>query len=362
VIDDDTAEDGSTFQSARRKGPIDAIALDEAIEEWFGVLDQRGEFVAEGDFLQRSLRDARLIIPVGKPAGFGEWPRDYPDVFFPLIFDRTPLGIVGYLQAHADILRSTITSDEDEQEDIATALRAIDETLPFWEQMLKLSPKAASPRKPSPKKPSPKKPSPKKPSPKKPSVRRVFADDVEEMQRDLIRHGYEPEHAWTLVDDGIGPYELRNRLKNKPGEAGSLERTHGIHKLSAKKPSARKPSPKKASVRKPSVKEPKLMITDKGAFDELAAIEGAAWADKQRKGGLKLDNSFKLNLRAFQEIVAQGLAGLDIPLAEMNDAAGVIEGAGREAYIVMPDGEIMLDSSGVSKAKTAKAAKVMAVI
>lgn len=40
----------------------------------------------------------------------------------------------------------------------------------------------------------------------------------------------------------------------------------------------------------------------------------------------------------------------------------MIAGAQGEAYIVMPDGEIMLDGESASAAKRAEAAKVMRVI
>jgi hypothetical protein len=132
---------------------------------------------------------------------------------------------------------------------------------------------------------------------------------------------------------------------------------------SAKKPSAKKPSAKKPSAKKAS--EATLNIMDAGAFAKLAKMEGKAWEAAQKAGGAKLANSFALNKAAYETIIEQGLQGLDIPLSELDPEAGVIAGkkvGTRAAYIVMPDGEIMLDSASVSKAKAAKAAKYMQVI
>jgi DNA polymerase III sliding clamp (beta) subunit (PCNA family) len=136
-------------------------------------------------------------------------------------------------------------------------------------------------------------------------------------------------------------------------------------KPSPKKPSARKPSPKKPSARKPSPKKPSersLNILDAGAFEKLAAIEGEIWERRQRKGGVKLANSFALNKAAYEVILAEGLGGLDIPLADLDSDAGVIAGFAGAAYIVMPDGEVMLDGQSTSPSKRARAAKAMQVI
>ena len=129
--------------------------------------------------------------------------------------------------------------------------------------------------------------------------------------------------------------------------------------ISAKKPSPRRPSPKAPSKR-PSSK--RLYITDEGAFEMLASIEGKVWERKHLGGGLKLDNGFFLNLEAFKVIEEQGLAGLDIPLSDLDEKAGAIAGFAGSGYIVMPDGQIMLDGSSASKAKRQKAAKFMQVI
>jgi hypothetical protein len=128
----------------------------------------------------------------------------------------------------------------------------------------------------------------------------------------------------------------------------------------AKKPSKRKPSARKPSPKKPS--ERSLNILDAGAFEKVASIEGEAWERAQRKGGVKLANSFALNKAAYEVILAEGLGGLDIPLADLDSDAGVIAGSGGAAYIVMPDGEVMLDGQSTSTTKRAKAAKVMQVI
>jgi DNA polymerase III sliding clamp (beta) subunit (PCNA family) len=124
-------------------------------------------------------------------------------------------------------------------------------------------------------------------------------------------------------------------------------------------PSAKPVAPKRASPRRASQH---LLVTDPNALAKLAIVEGREWATRQKRGGIKLDNSFPLNLRAFQEIVAQGLAGLDIPLMEIDASAGVIAGDEGRAYIVMPDGEIMLDGASASKLAAKRAANFMQVI
>ena len=117
-----------------------------------------------------------------------------------------------------------------------------------------LSPKSPSPRKPTPKKPTSRKPTPKKPS--SATVKRVDAAFLEEMQELLSRRGYDPREAVRLQAEGMGPDELKDRLKHKPGSVGSIEYTHAItSKRPTKKPSSRKPTPKKPTSRKPTPKK-----------------------------------------------------------------------------------------------------------
>jgi hypothetical protein len=112
-------------------------------------------------------------------------------------------------------------------------------------------------------------------------------------------------------------------------------------------PSSKAKSPKKPTPRRASPK--RLLITDPDALAKLAIVEGNPWADRQRKGGVNLDNSFFLNKRAFELKVEHGLGNTDIPLAELDPAAGVIVGEdGWRSYIVMPDGEIMFDGASTT--------------
>jgi hypothetical protein len=52
-----------------------------------------------------------------------------------------------------------------------------------------------------------------------------------EMEDLLQRYGYDPAYAADLRHEGMGPYELESRLKNRPGSIGSLEYTHNIHRI-----------------------------------------------------------------------------------------------------------------------------------
>lgn len=53
-----------------------------------------------------------------------------------------------------------------------------------------------------------------------------------EMAEILARHGYDPKMAAPLVREGMGAFELEHRiLSTRPGEMGSLEYTHNIHKV-----------------------------------------------------------------------------------------------------------------------------------
>jgi hypothetical protein len=55
--------------------------------------------------------------------------------------------------------------------------------------------------------------------------------NVREMYDLLLARGYSPWKAAILDDEGMGEIELRERLKMRPGEVGSLEYTHDIRKL-----------------------------------------------------------------------------------------------------------------------------------
>ena len=51
---------------------------------------------------------------------------------------------------------------------------------------------------------------------------------VEEMKELLERYTFNPLHAYALQREGMGPYELEDRLKHAPGSVGSLEYTHNL--------------------------------------------------------------------------------------------------------------------------------------
>jgi hypothetical protein len=133
-------------------------------------------------------------------------------------------------------------------------------------------------------------------------------------------------------------------------------------KAPSKKPTpAKAPSRKRASKAKP---QPKLYIQAPEAFEILSEIEGPVWAELQRRdeGRLRMDNGFHLNLAAYRELEAMGELGEGITLMDLDEKAGLLEGTKGAAYIVMPDGEIMLLADTVTKTKARKAAKFMQVV
>lgn len=52
--------------------------------------------------------------------------------------------------------------------------------------------------------------------------------ELSEMKAVLRRYGYAPTAAQELIEDGMGPYELEERLRFEPA---GLTRTHGIKRL-----------------------------------------------------------------------------------------------------------------------------------
>jgi len=50
------------------------------------------------------------------------------------------------------------------------------------------------------------------------------SSELHEMREMLRRHGYPPAAADSLHAEGMGPFELETRLREK----GGLERTHGV--------------------------------------------------------------------------------------------------------------------------------------
>jgi hypothetical protein len=103
-----------------------------------------------------------------------------------------------------------------------------------------------------------------------------------------------------------------------------------------------------------------LHVYDPGALDTLGLIEGDAWVEAQRKGGIKLDNGFMLNFHAYKILNAAGLVSAEVPLSELDANAGVIVGK-RGVYIVMPDGEIMLDAASADNETLDEAQDLMRI-
>jgi hypothetical protein len=68
---------------------------------------------------------------------------------------------------------------------------------------------------------------------------RVTRQGLHELQEMLRRHGYDPNDAKKLQEEGMGATELEHILKTtRPGEMGSLEYTHNFKRI---KTAARKP-------------------------------------------------------------------------------------------------------------------------
>ncbi len=65
-------------------------------------------------------------------------------------------------------------------------------------------------------------------------ARQRFAD-FHELERILEAHGYRRIDAVRLAGEGMGPFDLEQRLRVRPGDVGSIEFTHGIHKVSPKR-------------------------------------------------------------------------------------------------------------------------------
>lgn len=54
--------------------------------------------------------------------------------------------------------------------------------------------------------------------------------ELAELKAILKDNGYDPGFAHDLLEEGMGPLELEDRLRHKPGTVGSLEYTHEIHR------------------------------------------------------------------------------------------------------------------------------------
>ena len=350
-----------SLQDSRKGNLLDDGILDDTLYDWQTV-QGREHFAPDQDALKQKLFDALVLVEVpyfrGSMAPVG--------LFFPPArYARTPIGVLEFLAdewgawetgAKAKTifvgrpgrefldLRSEVDREEydsylqDHKEALTNAgtlyeKKRLEEP---WVQK-KAPSKRPSAKRPSAKRPSAKRPSAKRPSAKRPSAKRPSAKRPSAKRPSAKR-----------------PSAKRPSAKRPSAKRPSAKRP------SAKKPSAKRPSAKKPSAKKPSVR--KLLITAPGAFEKLASIEGKVWERKQKAGGVKLDNSFALNLEAFKIIEQQGLAGLDIPLSDLDQAAGAIAGFAGTGYIVMPDGEIMLDGVSASDTKRRKAARIMQVI
>lgn len=52
--------------------------------------------------------------------------------------------------------------------------------------------------------------------------------ELPEMRALLKKHGFDPSDAKRLAAEGMGPYELEDRLRHQAGSVGSLEYTHDL--------------------------------------------------------------------------------------------------------------------------------------
>jgi hypothetical protein len=125
--------------------------------------------------------------------------------------------------------------------------------------------------------------------------------------------------------------------------------------------SSKRPTPKTPSKR-PSAKQPVLRIEDDFALSTLAQLEGTPWAQRQHQGKLKIDNGFFLSLRARQILLEMGDAAKGLTLEDLDPAAGLITGSEGAAYVVFPDGEIVLVGDTVSAAVRKVASAVLRVV
>lgn len=111
---------------------------------------------------------------------------------------------------------------------------------------------------------------------------------------------------------------------------------------------------------------PRLYITDGGAFDKLAELEGETDPFEYSDFGSQLKKSFYLNLSAFDQLKEKGLFRpeygefAEVLLSDIDPRAGVILGSAN-VYVVMPDGEIMLDGSNAPADKVSRASAWMRV-
>ena len=64
---------------------------------------------------------------------------------------------------------------------------------------------------------------------------RFDAEVIQEMSDLLGVCGYDPDQAEKLFDEGMGTFELEERLRHTPGAVGSLEYTHRLKKMHPKK-------------------------------------------------------------------------------------------------------------------------------
>jgi hypothetical protein len=63
---------------------------------------------------------------------------------------------------------------------------------------------------------------------------KATARELSEMRDLLEAKGYDPRHAIDLFEEGMGPHELEDRLRHRPGSVGSLEHSHNIHRKGRK--------------------------------------------------------------------------------------------------------------------------------
>ena len=155
------------------------------------------------------------------------------------------------------------------------------------------------------------------------------------------------------------PKHAAPKPPSKPAKAPSPK---SAPKAPSKVPSKAPKAPTKP--RKRAKPEPHLYIQSPEAFDILSEIEGSVWSELQArdKGRLRMDNGFYLNLAAYEELAEMGELGEGITLMDLDEKAGLLEGTRGTAYIVMPDGEIMLLADTATKTKAKKAARLMQIV
>jgi hypothetical protein len=151
------------------------------------------------------------------------------------------------------------------------------------------------------------------------------AREVAEMEQLLVAAGYDPAHAARLRAEGMGPFELEDRLKHKPGSVGSLPYTHGIE------PRQKPPSTRPERSAPPSPREviaPESAAADTGAA--LQASRDVALASTSAERGARHRTAAAVHRAAAQKTSDEARAAHDAA-AIAHDAVAVAEAAHERA-------------------------------